>query len=140
LVCFNQDGRYQAISCIYEVITVTDTFHPPKNCQWWSVGDQTRNPPDDNEFLTTLAGAGFRTFIAEGGLFGATRGNRMVDVVHRGFGRRWEMGFIQDNEEVHSEIVTSLPSHVDAVVGWLETKPLEYVIRLLHRESGDGER
>ena len=104
---------------------MSDMTHPPKNCQWWSAGDSTRNPPEDNEFLCLLASEGFKTFMSEGGLFGAVAGDRWIDVIHRGFGKRWRIGFLQKGAEVHSEIVTVLPSHAGAAIAWLKNESLE---------------
>jgi len=113
---------------------------PPVNCDWWAPRDSTPNPPEDNEFLCRLAGQGYKTFISRGGLVGSIAGNRSIDVIHRGFGRRWHIGFIQDNEEVYSEIVTLLPSHVSAAVAWLENEPLEQVKQLLHQVSDKSDK
>lgn len=116
---------------------MSDAMHPPQNCQWWSPGDWTRNPPEDKAFLSRLAAGGFRTFVAEGGLCGALVGNRAVDVIHRGFGRRWEIGFIHDDEQVYSEIVISLPSHADAAVSWLSDEPIDRVKEILQQASNE---
>jgi hypothetical protein len=100
---------------------------PPLNCTWWATSDPTPNPPQDRDFLVALVRAGFRTFIATRGLTGALCGERMVDIIHRGFGRRWEMGFIQSGKEEWSAIVEALPTHAGAAIAWLNGKPIEDV-------------
>lgn len=104
---------------------------PPLNCNWWVIGDSTPNPPEDRDFLTALANAGFKTFIAEGGLIGALCGDRQIDVIHRGFGKRWRLSFIQSDHEQAYAIVKSLPRHVNAVITWLNSKTIDEVMQLL---------
>ena len=110
---------------------MSEKIDPPENCQWWSSGDSTRYPPEDSEFLSRLANRGFSTYMGEGGLIGAVAGDRWIDVIHRGRGKRWRIGFLQTKSEVYSEVVTSLPSHVNAAIAWLENEPLERVAQVL---------
>lgn len=104
---------------------------PPTNCKWWTLGDSTHNPPEDEEFLRNLASAGFATFIASGGLVGAVTEKRYVDVIHRGRGRIWRVGFVEDDKECHFATVTMLPRRSAAVIAWLNCDSLEAVQRIL---------
>ena len=100
---------------------------PPENCVWWHLGDETQNPPQDIEFLQRLTIAGISTFVSRHGLFGAVSNNRMVDVIHRGSGRRWRLGFILDGVECHSALLTQLHLRSDAVIEWLRGAPLNTI-------------
>ena len=112
--------------------------HPaPQNCKWWSIGESTPNPPEDAEFLRILVNAGFDTFISTNGLIGAVSGDRYVDVIHRGRGRRWRIGFATDGAEVYSASVNTLPKRAEAAVAWLRNESIAYIEQTLDpKEDG----
>src|SRR5262245_39159468 len=41
---------------------------PPKGCEWWTIGQPTMHPPQDESFLRQLAESGFSTFTGPSGL------------------------------------------------------------------------
>lgn len=109
---------------------MTDNRLPPPHCQWWKIGNPTPHPPEDAIFLTALANSGFRVFIAEGGLLGALHEERGIDVIHRGFGRRWRIGLQEAGKEQGELTIFSLPNYVDLVTAWLHGQTLEDALQL----------
>jgi len=108
----------------------TDT-QAPANCSWWSHDCETRNPPEDREFLVALSDKGHKTFIGSAGLVGAVTDNRTVYAIHRGRGERWELSFYDGDTEILNAFVTNLPKQSPSVSAWLNGESIEQAEALL---------
>ena len=105
----------------------------PRGCAWWTLGDVTTNPPEDELFLRRLAEAGYLTFTGPSGLVGATSGGRGVVAIHRGRGKRWHLSFAEDELDVLEALVTQLPQKTEIVSAWLNGDSLEETRKCLGR-------
>ena len=104
---------------------------PPTGCGWWVLGDTTSNPPEDEVFLGGLAKAGLAPYVGPTGLLGARAEDRSIVVIHRGWGRRWEVTLREGEFDSHVAKVTKLPERVEAAIAWLRGESLEKVRPLL---------
>jgi hypothetical protein len=104
---------------------------PPAGCAWWTDGDATSNPPEDEAFLGALAKAGIATYVGPTGLFGARAEDRSIVVIHRGWGRRWEVTLRDGEFDRHTGKVIRLPERAGAAIAWLRGDSLEKVRPLL---------
>ena len=113
---------------------------PPERCAWWTPGDATRNPPDDELFLRKLADAGFATYVGPMGLLGAKTEYRNVIVINRGWGRRWEITLREDESDRHITMLTRLPDRAEGAIAWLTGESLDRVIVSLETATGEDEK
>ncbi len=113
---------------------MTDGPLPPIGCTRWRLGESTSNPPEDELFLRKIAEAGFATYVGPVGLLGTENDARDVVVIHRGWGRRWEVTIREAERDVHTAKVTQLPKRVEAAIAWLRGGSLEMVIQLLDKD------
>jgi hypothetical protein len=89
-------------------------------CKRWTVGDPTKNPPNDRLFLEALVNAGFLAFTHQGGLFGGQSEQRAVVVIHRGHGIKWEVVFQENDSDVVTTTTTDLNRMTNTMLGWLQ--------------------
>jgi len=104
-------------------------FQPPDGCEWWSRGEETKYSPKDQRFVEQMLDLGFNPFVSSHGLFGAKLNDRYVDVIHRGRGRRWKVGFLNVDNEFHKEVhiltVSDRSDCLEAVTAWITAEPME---------------
>lgn len=108
----------------------TDT-QAPENCSWWSDDCETRNPPEDREFLVALSNEGHKTFVGSGGLVGALANGRSVYAIHRGGGKRWELSYYDRDQETLNAVTTNLPRQSPSVSAWLKGDSIDNAEDLL---------
>lgn len=99
----------------------------PRGCEWWTIGQPTETPPEDELFLRLLTESGISPYTAEGGFLGAKRGHRGVTVIHRGRGRRWHLSFNEDQKDQLEVHVVLLPSKAGVAIEWLNGASLESI-------------
>lgn len=100
------------------------TMELSPGCNRWNIGDPTKNPPNDKQFLEAVVRAGFLAFTHHGGLFGGQAENRAVVVVHRGGGVKWEVVFQEHEADVVTTTTSDLGRMSSTMLGWLQGSSL----------------
>lgn len=98
----------------------------------WQLGDPTKHPPEDAEFLEILAKIGFTTFAFPAGLYGAKSETRSVMIIFRGQGlgrkKRWELIFQQYDKDVLVTVSTDLIADSKFAANWLRGETLKVTV------------
>lgn len=113
-----------------------ETIERSPECRRWTLGDPTKNPPDDRLFLEAMVDAGFVAFTHHGGLCGGRSEHRTIVVIHRGRGTKWEVVFQERDADVVTTTTTDLRRMMTTMLTWLRGGALAADEDSLHALAG----